>query len=136
MNITPTQLAKRIEKWGNELSALGIAHWEITSVTVDAESPVGNTDAKATVYVHGYYDSCSFFFQEDELARMDARELDITIIHEWVHVAMRDHDELVDDLESWLPANVWQDIQNRFRHEREGLVMRLATAMHDLYSEN
>ncbi len=134
MKITPVQLAKRIELWGQRLSSLGVAHWTIERVTIADESPSGNERAKASVFVHEYYDSCDFFFRSDELERMDERELDETIIHEWLHVAMRDHDELLLHFETWLPSNTWGDMNALITREREGLVMRLAKTLYEFHA--
>ena len=136
MTITPIQLAKRVEAWGKRLSALGVAHFEITHITVGHESPSGSSDAKASVVVHDLYDSCSFFFDQYELDRMDENELDMTIIHEWLHVAFRDWEAAVSACEDWLPARTFEDFEGRLNHEREGLIDRLARAMFQLYSGN
>ena len=134
MKITPIQLAKRVEAWGKRLAPLGIAHFDILRVTVGDESPSGDPDAKASVQVHDLYDNCSFFFDSDELERMDEDELDMTIIHEWLHVAFRDLEAAVAAYEEWVPSRSYGAFSSRLNHEREGLVDRLARAMFQLHS--
>lgn len=134
MNITPVQLAKRVESWGKRLSPLGVAHFDILRVTLGEECPSGNSNAKASVQVHDLYDNCSFFFNTAELDRMSEDELDMTIIHEWLHVAFRDLEAAVASCEDWLPDRTFSDFEERLNHEREGLVDRLARAMFQLHT--
>lgn len=134
MKITPIQLAKRVEAWGKRLSALGVAHFDITRITIGDESPSGDSSAKATVQVHNFYDNCSFWFDADELDRMEEDELDMTIIHEWLHVGFRDFEAAIAASKDWLPVRTIEDFEERLNHEREGLIDRLARAMFQLYS--
>lgn len=134
MKITPVQLAKRTEAWGKRLSALGVAHFDIVRVTVGTQSPSGNPDAKASVQVHDLYDNCSFFFDADELEEMEEDELDMTIIHEWMHVAFRDLEAAIAMCEDWLPERTYSDYEDRLNHEREGLIDRLSKAMYQLHT--
>lgn len=134
MKITPIQLAKRVEAWGKRLAPLGVAHFDILRVTIGDESPSGHQNSKAAVQVHDLYDNCAFFFDSDELDRMEADELDMTIIHEWLHVAFRDLEAAINSYEDWVPVKFQDDFEDRLNHEREGLVDRLARALFQLYS--
>lgn len=134
MKITPIQLAKKIEKWGQALSSLGVAHWDIEEVCVGTLDFDGEESSKAMVRLPVQYDSCSFYFNSDELDRMDERELNETIIHEWLHVAMRDHDRVMHEVEGWMPPKTYSDFETRLRHERENLVMRLAVVLNEFHS--
>ena len=125
MNITPIQLAKRVEKWQRALAYLGVGHVRIDRVTITDDMPQGS-DANAAVWVANHYDRCTFFFRSEYLEEADARSLDETIVHEWVHVAMRDFDSALEVVEEWMPPGTFRDWSERVDHEREGFVERLA----------
>lgn len=133
MKITGIQLAKRVEKWGKTLSTLGVAHFVIDRVVLCDETPAGRGYC-AEVVTMASYDSASFYFTHNFLEDVEARELDQTIIHEWVHVAMRDLDQAITSIDPQLsPAaqHLWCD---RVHHEREGLVERLALTLYDMHT--
>lgn len=134
MNITPIQLAKRIEKWQQRLQSLGVGHTRIECVSLVDQTP-GGSDAKATVQPSREYDSAHFWFTHDFIKECTESELDETIVHEWVHVAMRDLDVAIeaDVVEDFLPKfahEVWAD---RVDHEREGFVDKIAREIYRQY---
>lgn len=135
MRITPVQLAKRIETWGKRLAPLGVAHFEIREIVLGDECPWGDSkrDANASVWTSAHYDVCRFFFSEDFVKGASAYELDQTICHEWIHVAMRDHDEAVASPEDYMSSASFGEWNDRVLHEREGLVDRLATTLVNLH---
>lgn len=124
------RLAKRVERWQQRLSALGVAHWEIKSVSmVDLE------DAQACVYTSDQYDSCRFYFDHDFLASCDARQLDHAICHEWMHVAMRDLDRFIEQFEHWMPVATYQDFEANLKRLRERHVDNVARALHAAHTD-
>lgn len=132
MKLTPIQLAKRVEQWQKRLPLLGVGHVTIKCVTLCDETP-GGPQAKATVQSSTHYDEAHFWFTFDFIAECDEAELDQTIIHEWVHVAMRDLDSAIESVDEQLsPAvnEVWTD---RLEHEREGLVDKIARQIYHLW---
>ena len=60
-------------------------------------------------------------------------ELDQIILHEWMHVAMRDLDQAIEAVEDHLSYPVREVWENRVQHEREGLVDRMATALQSAF---
>ncbi len=130
MNITPIQLATRVEKWGKKLAPLGVGHWSIESVCISELE-----ESRATVETSKNYDECWWDFDVTFLKECQAHELDQVIIHEWVHVAMRDLDNLVyDTAERWLPEEAFQDFRENLLHEREGHVDRVSKALTQLHA--
>lgn len=127
--MTENQLRRRIESWQAHLAPLGLDHWRIDSVTIESD------DAnRASVQVARMYDSCHFHFDPEFLAEADDQELDEVIIHEWVHVAMRDWDQAIEAIEGELsPASKWQ-WNDRMHHEREGLVDHIARQIYASYN--
>jgi hypothetical protein len=92
------------------------------------ETP-GGPHANATVQTDGNYDRLRMQFQYAYLEHCTEDELDQTIIHEWLHVAMRDFDHSIETIEDALSPGVCQQWADSVEHEREGLVDRLATAL-------
>ena len=134
MRLTPTQLAKRVEKWRGRLQHLGVGHIRIECVTLCDETP-GGPQAKATVQPSREYDSAHFWFTRDFIENCQEHELDETIIHEWVHVAMRDYDtaiesDVVEDHLAPAAHDAWVD---RVDHEREGVVDRVARQIYSFW---
>lgn len=135
MNITPIQLARRVEKWRDRLGPLGLAHWRITCVAICDETP-GGPDAEATVRTSNTYDSCSFYFNSEFLEDCTEEELDETIIHEWLHVMMRDLDQAIHAIDFQLAPAAEDQWSSRIQHEREGLIDRLSRQLYRFYDAN
>lgn len=132
MKITGIQLAKRVETWQKRLGSLGLGHWRFSLVLCD-QTP-GGPLAKASAEVSHAYDTVTFYFTHEFLEDADDRDLDECILHEWVHVAMRDLDAAIEEADDFLSAaslTLWTD---RVGHAREGLVDRLSRQIYALYN--
>lgn len=127
------KLAKRVEYWQKKMPLLGIAHWKIERVTTCDEMP--DEGSLAQVQCSEKYDSCRFWFWNDYLDRATPDDLDQTIIHEWVHVAMRDFDVALQAVEPWMPEATYEDFSYSTNLRREALVDRLARQLYDAYRE-
>ena len=128
------KLAKRVEAWRDRMVYLGIGHFRIDSVSVVDETPGGPT-AGATVIPSHTYDSCRFYFTISFLESIESpRQLDETIIHEWLHVAMRDLDQAIESAEDDMTGTARETWNSRITHEREGLVDRLARQVYALWA--
>ncbi len=127
MNITPVQLAERVEEWSKRLAPLGVAHWRIVSVTVtdslDVDTQIG------AVEVSDKYDDCYFYVREDFVENCSEDELDELIIHEWLHVAFRDLSQTLDSVETWMPAATYDDFRESRKREEEGVIDRVARTL-------
>jgi len=126
------KLAQRVEFWRDRLVPLGLTHWRIERVSVVAETPNGQS-ANASVQPSHTYDSVFFWFKEEFLQEASKRQVDETIIHEWMHVLMRDLDQAVEAVEDELSPASERQWAERIGHEREGLVDRLARTIYLLY---
>ncbi len=129
---TPMALVRRIEAWQQRLAHLGIGHFRIVAVHLTDETP-GGRYAKAAVQASTDYDTCEFWFALEHLEGCTERDLDETIIHEWLHVAWRDFDGVVDSVEPWMPKATYADFDDRIHHECEGLIERLARSIAAFY---
>lgn len=134
MKITPIQLAKRIERWGKTLASLGVAHFEFTVHLVDDVPPDGSGQAAA--WVSNDYDMVRFYFQHEHIEECTEGQLDQTIVHEWLHIAMRDYDSVTELVETWMPEATYTQWEQMLKHEREGIVDRIATVIVQLHGGN
>jgi hypothetical protein len=126
------RLGKRIEFWQRRLEPLGVGHWRIDAVHI-VDEPTPGREAAACVRPSAHYDHCEFWFKHDYIDNCSARDLDLTIIHEWVHVAMRSLDnaiEIADDMLGSVVEEVWNA---RIVHERENLVERISRQIYVLW---
>lgn len=126
------KLAKRVEFWRDRLIPLGLGHWRIDQVSIVDETP-GGYRAKATVQPSHTYDSCIFWFTHDFLSEASKRDVDETILHEWVHVFMRDFDHAIESVETELSPAAESRWSDWVGHEREGVVDRIARSFYMLY---
>ncbi len=130
MKRTPVWLGKRLDYWQDRMVPFGIAHFRVRELIICEETP-GGPNSSASVQVSSDYDSCTFWFRADYLENATDRDLDETIIHEWLHVAWRDMDELIASLEVHFSDAQWTDLTSRIDHEREGIVERTARGLYD-----
>ena len=132
MRITEAALGNRVRRWQKILAPLGVGHFRIKKIHLCAETPSG-PDAKATVHAKHDYDSAEFWFTHDYLRECDTHDLDETIIHEWLHVAMRDLDHALEAVENWMPTATYEGFQDTVEHECEGFIDRIARLIYALH---
>lgn len=130
--MTDAQLRKRIEAWQKRLAPLGVAHFRIDEVSITSDVP-GKLFSHAGCSVATDYDSCRFYFNRDYLDGASAAELDEVILHEWVHVAMRDLNNATDLAQEWFPSAAWRTHEEALEHAKESLVDRVARALYALH---
>lgn len=131
---TDASLSFRLQFWQKKLSLLGISHFRIDKCEIVDECE-GGYDAAASVSTSGKYDRFTVQFRRDEIETYSDAEIDEVIIHELLHVAMRDYDTAVEYVDSYeLGQATFQAWSKRVLHEREGLVDRLAKQIYALYS--
>jgi hypothetical protein len=130
--MTLNQVCKRVDYWRSKLQALGISHWSITVSVVD-EPQAGrrNAPAAASVGIEDLYDTADIQFRADMVpaGAYSDPDFDRYIVHEMLHVAMRDWDAAIHSVDEHLsPATAAQWI-DRLEHEEEGVVDRIARAI-------
>lgn len=124
------ELAKRIEAWQKRVPELGVSHFRFT-LTLDDNVP-GSPHASAAAVTPSDYDNVEFHFAYGFLEDATDERIDEVIVHEWVHVAMRDLDHTLHAVEKWMPEATYADFEETVDHEREGLVDRLAKLIYRL----
>lgn len=137
MKIKPIPLAKRVEKWQKRLTELGLAHWRVEEVIItDHHGMPNGPDTDASVGVASHYDSYRIWFNSDFLEATDARRLDETIVHELLHVWMRDMDEALRSVEDHMSSATFDEWDERVGHAREGMVESMARLIVRLYHKD
>lgn len=131
--MTLPQLAKKISYWQDHpaLKHLGIAHWRFTLMwqeCCDDENP--DYEVLATAYPHELYSDATLTFNKERFEDEDYEgDQDRYIVHELLHVAMRDYDNCVEDnnpFEPYVPPVVMVQWKNQVKREREAHVDALA----------
>ena len=131
--MTAKQLEKRVKFWQKELKFLGLSHWRIDGVGIVDEVP-DNPTSVACVQTAHLYDNFRMWFQSDYVAYADKDDLDETIIHELIHVAMRGIDRTYESVEDWMPKAAYNDYMNTVMLEREAFVERITRTLFQMYA--
>jgi len=130
--MTVKQLAKRVEAWKDRLEFLGLGHWRIDGVGILDDIP-DTENSVACVQTAHLYDNFRMFFRRDYIEESDEADIDETIIHELIHVAMRNLDRTYETVEEWMPRHTFADFMVTVGFEREAFVERLARTIYGLY---
>ena len=132
MNITEEKLEKRVRFWQTKLEHLGVRHFDLDELAIVDVTP-GDPDGQASAFISHSYDTVRMWFRKSYIEECSAADLDKTILHEWVHVAMRDLDRSLDPVEKYMPLAAYDDFSDRVLHEKEGFVDRIANSLFAAY---
>lgn len=134
MRVTEKQITKRVESWMKYLLRLGVSHWTVECVIVDA--PDGNDGSAACVHSMNDYDHALLEFKRSWLAEQeDWDTIDKVIIHEILHMVFRDYDEQIHSVSSHLNTPVKVLWSQGINHELEGVIERVAQTIASLCAE-
>lgn len=100
---------------------LGLSAWD---VRVDWDEPAG-PDANAETRYLNDYDRATVRFAPD-VSGWSPEFLNRIVVHELLHLHLRDVDRVVADVDGFLHRDVFSQVEKRYEHESEGLVDRLA----------
>jgi hypothetical protein len=130
--MTKAQLAKRVKLWQKRLPDLGLGHWRITIDIV--ENPEGLTTALAACTPSLYYDSARIEFATRACdPSVSERAVDETIVHELIHLVLRDYAEATHGLCDTVPSSVEELYHDRLRYTQENAVEKLAVTLVSCY---
>lgn len=117
------ELERIVRLWQTRL---GLDAWDIR---VDWDKPA-REGCDATTWRSTDYDRAILYFDTPTWPTWaEKRGLDFVhriVVHELLHLLVRDLDELVDSLNGQLHRDVFAVTENRYDHEIEGLVDRLS----------
>lgn len=133
--MTERELHVRVLFWQERLAPLGVGHWRFTVKLLDHieddedEAPAARADSSP------FYDDVSFLFERASVKkRIKEGTLDELIVHEWLHVADRDHYHVVRQLLDSLAPATRTEMAIREEATREGRIdrfARLIVALHN-----
>jgi hypothetical protein len=135
--MTLGQLKKRVRYWQHTLYELGLIHWSIDVEIVDEparryeESP-----AVASVSSAAHYDTAWMEFSKEWLAESDELHIDKTIIHELLHVALRDLEQYLEEPKDWMPPATFHTWSAAMNHEQEGFIERISRAIAGMHHDD
>ena len=132
--LTERQLEKRVKFWVKRLHHLGLGHWRLDEVCIVGEIPE-EPGAVASVQTSHLYDNFRMLFRSDYIAQADGPGIDETIVHELIHVVMRNLDRTYETVEEWMPKHTYDDFMVNVVMEREAFVERMARALYSLVAE-
>lgn len=107
---------------------LRLSHWDIA---IDWKKSAED-DNLAEHHTSDTYDISTIRVALGSFRDWGAEETNRTIVHELVHILLRDLDVAVRSVEQPLRAGLFDLFLNRFEHETEGAVERIARALIDL----
>ena len=121
--MTRKQIEATVRVWQTRL---GLDGWKIT---VDyAETP---DDSYAEIKPDVAYDSATLILSPGYVGWTPA-VANVTIVHELLHLLVRDIDATVEDARSQLHPQASAQVEKRYEHEVEGFVDRLAARIVEL----
>lgn len=121
MTTSPSKLLKRVQFWQKELATLGISAWRLDELEL-----VESDDFRAQVCASSHYDLYKLRFDREFLEDATEQDLDETIVHELLHVVMRDLDTATDRAIRYTPGGEDGELHSSIKLAREALVHRLS----------
>jgi hypothetical protein len=122
--MTEKRLRRLFADWQGRL---GLSAWDIT---LNFREPCPDT-ADATTWRSDDYDRATIRFDKDWRKWNEVFAGRIAV-HELLHLATRNLDRVVADLEGELHKDAYTQVDRRYSHEIEGLVDRLAVRLVEL----
>lgn len=133
--MTHAELDALLRKWQRRL---GLDAWRIELV-IDplrwAEQRDPDSGADAFVWRSNDYDSARVYLNPDDVAEWDARTAADMVVHELVHLALRDLEHVVDLVAPLVSRDVYGVVRSAAQHELEATVDRLARQLVSLEAE-
>lgn len=121
--LTREDIASLVDVWQERLR---LTHWEIR---IDWENEPGEDELANVNW--SFYDVATLRFAAT-YPMWSRREANWTVVHELMHIVMRDLQEGVESAERVLPASAYRLFDARFQHELEGVVDRTAALLIEL----
>lgn len=122
--MTNTRIKELVEAWK---ARLGLGDWRVDVKFVDE---AGDVEAIAQVQPSKHFDDATLIFYRDELAKLKSDyEVEVTIVHELLHLAHRDVEAITDLLDGQVHRDVETVLVESFRHSTEQFVDRMARVL-------
>ncbi len=119
--MTRAQVEKIVTVWQGRLK---LSQW---SVKVDFDKPA-NASNDAQVSIDNHYDNATVLLSS-AWADWTREYTNLTLVHELLHLHERDVEEAIRSVEGLVGRPAYTLYWDRYKHEREGLVDRLAAVL-------
>lgn len=127
--MTRAEFEARVNYWRIRLGHTGLTHWRFDfDYDDDALEDRNGREADASVGVHETYDTAHWHVRPATLG-MDPLTVDETIVHELLHVAMRNLNSVEHDILAEVGGRSMIILSERLEVEIESFVERLARAI-------
>jgi len=121
--VTKAKIEATVREWQTRL---GLDGWKITVEVADTPD-----DSYAEIKPDVAYDSATFILSPGYVGWTPALA-NQTVVHELLHLLVRDIDAVVEDSRSQLHPQASVQVEKRYEHEVEGFVDRLAAKLVEL----
>lgn len=122
--MTQAKILKLVASWQE---FLGLSQWDIA---VDFDTPTGE-EANAHIFRFNQYDKAILYLNQDWKS-WNLRHTNELIAHEMLHLLARDLEQAWQSVDNHVTDEVFMALDDRFVHELEGLVDRLALKLVEL----
>lgn len=130
--MTEAYIKSRVKYWVKKLALLGFSHYEIDVKVLSTEESEADL-IYALADTHELYDLATLEFEKSWVSHLTKEQLDRVIVHELLHVAMRNHDRAVRSIQFLILSGAAEDLWvDHVTNERENLVERLAALICEL----
>jgi hypothetical protein len=119
------------------IQRLGLQNWDIQFIWGDELykywADVGlRDDLHASCWRAKSYDEAKIYVNPDEFEKWTDRDAAVNIVHELLHLVLRDVEFVIDHIEGFLHRDVDRAVSETFHHHVEGAIERLANRFVDL----
>lgn len=130
--MTEGEFVARVDLWrSRHLPELGLAHWDFHfefDENADDVKDGRGAGAEATIRVHRTYDTAFWNVPQESLTK-DLPDIDKIIVHELLHVVMRDLNKAEYDMVEVVGGHMGDQFAERLEHEIEGVIERLSRSI-------
>lgn len=119
--MTRAQGERIIREWQ---ARLGLELWDVEILW---DEPAGEGD-NARTWRSNWYDNARVYF-DAEWPKWSRERFEQTAIHELLHLLHRGVDQSWNELDGQLHRDAWTVADNRYMHEMEGFIDRLASRL-------
>lgn len=118
-----TSIEELVRDWQDKLDLL---HWRIDIAFEDLDNAYGEARPEE------HYDQTTLVFNLEALLNKNSLYVEATVVHELLHLHTRDLERLPEQWKPVVHPDVAGQLDDRFRHELEGVIDRMAWAIVNL----